>query len=71
LIKPKELSSNNPIIYIHAGLGNQLFQIAAANVLFKGKEYFIDLGEFSRNTQPIFKFTFSNYLKILPSRKSF
>lgn len=65
----KQFSSNNPIIYVHGGLGNQLFQIAAANVIFKDKEYFIDLGEFNELNQHVLKFTFSNKLSILPSRK--
>ena len=69
MIKLKGFSSDRPIIYIHAGLGNQLFQIAAANVVFKGKEYLIDLGEFNRNNQPILKFAFSSNLNVLPSRK--
>ena len=38
---------NLPIIYIHAGLGNQLFQLAAANALCEGKKYLIDMSSFN------------------------
>lgn len=67
--KSKFFNEHLPIVYIHAGLGNQLFQIAAANAIIKESEYLIDLGDFNPSSQPIFKFTIRNKLKFLPSRK--
>jgi hypothetical protein len=58
-----------PILYIHAGLGNQLFQLAAANVLCEGGNYLIDMSKFNKEEDFLSKFSFENKLNILPMRK--
>lgn len=58
-----------PIVYIHAGLGNQLFQLAAANVLFEDSNYLIDMSSFNNTEDFLSKFNFEKKLKILPVKK--
>jgi hypothetical protein len=60
---------NLPILYIHAGLGNQLFQLAAANVLCEGGNYLIDMSKFNEVEYFLSKFSFEKKLNILPMRK--
>jgi hypothetical protein len=51
---------NLPIIYIHAGLGNQLFQLAAANVLCEDGNYLIDISSFNNTEDFLSKFSLNN-----------
>ena len=60
---------NLPIIYIHAGLGNQLFQLAAANVLCEDGNYLIDISSFNNAEDFLSKFSFDKKLNILPMKK--
>ena len=60
---------NLPIIYIHAGLGNQLFQLAAANALCEGGNYLIDISSFNNAEDFLSKFSFNKKLNILPTKK--
>jgi hypothetical protein len=60
---------NLPIIYIHAGLGNQLFQLAAANVLCEDGKYLIDISSFNNTEDSLSKFSFGQKLNILPMKK--
>jgi hypothetical protein len=60
---------NLPIIYIHAGLGNQLFQLAAANALCEGGNYLIDISSFNNAEDFLSKFSFNKKLNILPMKK--
>lgn len=60
---------NLPIIYIHAGLGNQLFQLAAANVLCEDGNYLIDISGFKNTEDFLSKFSFDKKLNILPMKK--
>ena len=65
----KTEDSNLPIIYIHAGLGNQLFQLAAANVLCEDGKYLIDISSFNNSEEFLSKFSFGKKLNILPMKK--
>ena len=60
---------NLPIIYIHAGLGNQLFQLAAANVLCENGNYLIDMSNFNGAEDFLSKFSFEKKLNVLPMKK--
>ena len=60
---------NLPILYIHGGLGNQLFQLAAANVLCEDGNYLIDMSNFNKVEDFLSKFSFAKKLNILPMRK--
>ena len=60
---------NLPIIYIHAGLGNQLFQLAAANILCEDGNYLIDISSFNNKENFLSKFSFDKKLNILPIKK--
>ena len=60
---------NLPILYIHGGLGNQLFQLAAANVLCEDGNYLIDMSNFNEKEDLLSKFSFEKKLNILPMRK--
>ena len=69
MITKKIANAELPILYIHGGLGNQLFQLAAANVLFEGRNYLIDMSKFSKNKDFLSKFSFGKKLNILPKQK--
>ena len=60
---------NLPIIYIHAGRGNKLFQLAAANVLCEDGKYLIDISSFNNTEDSLSKFSFDKKLNILPVKK--
>lgn len=60
---------NLPIIYIHGGLGNQLFQLAAANVLCEGGNYLIDISSFKNAEEFSSRLSFDKKLSILPMKK--
>lgn len=60
---------NLPILYIHGGLGNQLFQLAAANVLCEDGNYLIDMSNFNKVEDSLFKFNVAKKLNVLPKRK--
>jgi len=60
---------NLPIIYIHGGVGNQLFQLAAANALCEGGNYLIDISSFNNAEEFLPRLSFDKKLNILPMKK--